>query len=416
MELAVVVAGLLAVVLGVVLLRVRRRPPGHGGRVLRRKGNRGDVREPERFILEDGAGRHLFAEIVERTEAAFWERTDGHSPHLSSPVAVDKALLGLPAIGLALRGGKVVRILNPEALAQGRQMRSADGGLLGSIYGENSIVAQLRLSDTRNVAAIAAPLAVFQVASAVTGQHYLDHINRHLVTIEGQVARFRTEQRNATYGQITAAAEGCEELEELFASSLCLSTEDRHRLVTVETLIDTAYNQKQKDVRDLVRRVEALFAAESIRIGDVEQLLQETDVAGLYDVQLLAYAAGIRHKLNVLRAHIDLGADDGRGQLAERKVARECEQMRQDLDEAGAALSKLVVTRAEAKERWNIKGWRNPPKLLDTLHPRGEMLVAELTEAPRTLLPAPAPVPMVLEVRLDDHGVLQGRSATPPLV
>lgn len=407
MEIALIVLGLLVLVLGATLLYDRRRRTTPGASPTELTHGPYDAGQPTQFILEDGSGRQLFAEIVDRTEAALWKPEDELSTHQPSLVAVDKAIAAIPAIGLALKGGKVARILNPEALAQGRQLKSAKGGNLSLIYGEKSIVTQLRYGDTRNVATVAAPLAVFQVASAITGQYYLDRINGQLIAVEGQISRFRIEHRNATYGDITAAAEACAELEEGFSRSLALTADDRTRLVSVETLIDKAYNQKQKDVDDFVRDVESVFATDALGVSDVDRLLREADHTALYDVQLLTYAAAIRHKLNLLRAYADFGAADGRGEIAERKVAREREEMRHDLDNAGAALAKLAVTRADAKASWKLKGWRNPPKQLDAFQPKGRALLTLLADAPRALLPEPTPVPMVLEARLDDQAQLQ---------
>jgi hypothetical protein len=31
----------------------------------------------------------------------------------------------------------------------------------------------------------------------------------------------------------------------------------------------------------------------------------------------------------------------------------------------------LTISRTEAKETWNLKRWRRPPRLLDDFHPRG---------------------------------------------
>ena len=66
-------------------------------------------------------------------------------------------------IGAAVRGGKWVRIVNPQALELGSQMRSA-GGFLGGIRGANGIAAQLRFTKPQDLAKLATPLAVFKVA------------------------------------------------------------------------------------------------------------------------------------------------------------------------------------------------------------------------------------------------------------
>lgn len=368
---------------------------------------------PSEFLLEDDSGRQLFAELIDPSESGLWRRADTLLTHQSASIALDKVLDAVPVIGAAVKGGKVVRILNPEAFALGYQLESKSGGFLGSIYGEKHMAAQLRFSKPEDIAKLATPLAVFKVASMVTGQYYLNRINGQLMTVEGQVRQIRQELRNQTYGEITSAAEACMELEEGLALSLDLTSDERIRLVNAEGQIDKAYKQKLKDVQDFLDDVDRLFAMEKVDLGEADRLLKEADSTRMYDIQLLAYGAAVRHKLNLLRAQVDLDAEGGRGELAKRKLDRELEAMREDLTAAAEALATLGVTREEAKGTWNLKRWRNPPKILDDFHPKGTAMREQLAAAPRTLLPAPTPTPLVLEAYLDDRGLIQVLSATP---
>ena len=431
MEVALVVLVVLVVMLGAALIRSQRRashrePPqraveaGDVGTELtapaRAEGAQSadhGIEAPREFLLEDGSGRQLFAELIDPSESALWRRADAVLTHQSSSVALDKVLDAVPVIGAAVKGGKVVRILNPEAFALGYQLRSKSGGFLGSIYGEKHVAAQLRFSKPEDIAKLATPVAVFKVASMVTGQYYLDRINGQLMTIEGQVRQIRQEFRNQTYGEITSAAEACMELEEGLSLSLDLTADERIRLVNAEGHIDKAYKQKLKDVQDFLDDVNRLFASEKLDVGEAERLLKEADSTRMYDIQLLAYGAAVRHKLNLLRAQVDLDTEGGRGELAQRKLDRELEAMRQDLVAAGEALAALGVTRDEAKASWNLKRWRKPPKALDDFHPKGSAMREQLAQAPRTLLPTPTPTPMVLEAYVDERGLVQVLSATP---
>ena len=214
MEVALAVLVVLVVLLAGALIRSHRRtgrddrlagPAESAGRELELIGtaSHGDVQAtgpgsegPREFILEDGSGRQLFAQLIEPSESALWRRADTMITHQSSSVALDKVLDAVPVIGVAVRGGKWVRILNPEAFGLGDQVKSKSGGFLGSIYGERNVVAQLRFSKPEDVAKLATPLAVFKVASMVTGQYYLNRINGQLMTIEGQVRQIRQELRN----------------------------------------------------------------------------------------------------------------------------------------------------------------------------------------------------------------------------
>jgi hypothetical protein len=428
MELAVAGLIVVVVVLAGALIHSRRRigrdnqpsvpggpPPGEVQPISenRQLAVRG-ASDPEECLLEDGSGRQLFAQLIEPGESVLWKRADTVMTQQSSSVALDKVLDTVPVIGVAVKGGKWVRILNPEALALGDQIKSKSGGFLAGIYGsDKKFAAQLRFTKPEDIAKVATPLAVFKVASMVTGHHYLNRINGQLMTIEGQVRQIRQELRNETYGEITSAAEACMELEEGLALSLDLTSDERIRLVNAEGDIDKAYKQKLKDVQDFLDDVDQLFTAEKLDVDRAEQLLKEADSTRMYDVQLLAYAAAVCHKLNLLRAELDLDAEGGRGELAQRKLQRELAAMRADLLAASDALARLGVSREEAKATWNLRRWQRPPKLLDQFQPRGSAMHKQLAEAPRTLLPSPEPAPFVLEAFVDERGLVQVLSATP---
>lgn len=428
MEIAVALLVVLVVLLAGVLVRSHRsaargdQPPGRkrepgpvattppgDGQLTARGGQ-----EPREFLLEDGSGRQLFAQLIEPGESALWRRADTIITQQSTSVALDNVLDAVPVIGVAVKGGKWVRILNPEALALGDQIKSKSGGFLAGIYGaDKKFAAQLRFTKPDDLAKLATPLAVFKVASMVTGQYYLNRINSQLMTIEGQVRQIRQELRNETYGEITSAAEACMELEEGLALSLDLTADERMRLVNAEGDIDKAYKQKLKDVQDFLDDVHRLFSADKVDGDEAVRLLKEADSTRMYDMQLLAYGAAVRHKLNLLRAEVDLDANGGRGELAQRKLDRELGAMRKDLLAAGEALARLAISRNEAKETWNLKRWRRPPRLLDDFHPKGTAMQEQLAEAPRTLLPSPEPAPFVLEAYVDERGLVQVLSATP---
>jgi hypothetical protein len=62
----------------------------------------------------------------------------------------------MPVIGIAVKGGKWVRILNPEALALGDQLKSKSGGFLAGIYGsDKKFAAQPRFTKPENLAKLA---------------------------------------------------------------------------------------------------------------------------------------------------------------------------------------------------------------------------------------------------------------------
>jgi hypothetical protein len=89
------------------------------------------------------------------------------------------------------------------------------------------------------------------------------------------------------------------------------------------------------------------FGADKLDVEEAKQLLKEADSIRMYDMQLLAYGTAVRHKLNLLRAEVDLGAEGGRGELARRKPDRELDAMRSDL-----------VAAAKRWRGWPFRGTR----------------------------------------------------------
>lgn len=352
-----------------------------GGGSSRENSERPAVSADGAFLLAGPDGRQLFAELIEPNESVLFGRGHHMPTHHASSIAIDKVLDAVPVIGLAVAGGKWVRILNPEALELGSQIKSHAGGVLGGIYGPDSkFAAQLRFTSPQDLAELATPLAVFKVASAVTGQYYLQKINSQLMTIEGQVRQVGQQLRNETYGEITAAAETCIELEEAFSLSLDLTSDERTRLTTAEVWIDKAFKQKLMDVSNFTDDVHALFRTDQDEIDRRRLVKAVNDASGdrAYDLQLLLYAAAARHKLNLIRAQVGMDEPTGRGRLAAERMHTQAEQMQRDLEAAADALRQLTVTRDEANERWKWGVMRSAPKELDAFYDRGRALAAQL--------------------------------------
>ncbi|MDQ3092702.1 MAG: hypothetical protein M3R46_13810 [Actinomycetota bacterium] len=132
------VIGLAALVgvLCVALLAVARRndrrregasPPaslGPAGRAPPRIEARGTEGDEHEFRLRDPSGRELLAQLIDKEASVLLARADSVDADAPTPFAWDKALGAVPPLAAALKGGKWVRILNPEVLNTQRPHRS----------------------------------------------------------------------------------------------------------------------------------------------------------------------------------------------------------------------------------------------------------------------------------------------------
>jgi hypothetical protein len=98
------------------------------------------------------------------------------------------------------------------------------------------------------------------------------------LSIEGEVRAVRQDLRDDTYGDITAAATACVELEEALGLTLDLTPDERARLVHEETVItrdDAPGAAADEGLRAWRRR--ASLAANRRQIAEAERELGEYD-------------------------------------------------------------------------------------------------------------------------------------------
>jgi regulator of replication initiation timing len=351
-------------------------------------------------------GQVLEARVVDRGMSVLFARADAPAKRETAPAAVNALVQAAPNLEAAIKGGKVVQILNPEVLKAGKLLQAGDVGNLAAVHDGKKIAAQLRLGDPKNIRKVAGPLVVWQVAGAVTLQYYLVRINRQLGRIENRVRAIRQEMRNKSFGKVMAAYEGTAELEEQLATSYRLTENDLHRLVEEESRIDEAYHEIRKNLEDFRTDIDAVVPEfDSMDKGELRDrlayLYDEGTGPRMYDAQMLVFAAAVRHKLNCLRVMVErIDGGDERVRLAERKAERELEAMKDEFRETAKAFELLNIPPDKLNDRWM---WGAPAVITEA----GGLVYEETTKdvrkflkssAPKVLPPfEPAP-PLLLEV------------------
>ena len=385
---------------------------------------------PAELLLEHPTddGRHLHLRVLDPPDAALFARADADLPPTRSvPAAAHQALAAVPQLKDAVLGGKVVQILNPEVLKHGELVKTA-GGNLGVIRDGKKFTAQLRLGEPKNLRTVAAPAAAWQIAGAITLQYYLVRINQQLRRVEGQVKAVRQDLRNKSFGKVMAAFDACHDLEEQLFSDWYLSENDLDRLVEEEGRIDEAYHELRKSVDDFRSDVDHLIdKSTSLEKGELRQGLtrvyDEATGVRLYDAQLLAIAAAVRHKLNMIRVMVERENGSGRAQLAEGRATREFEAMREELQATLKTFEKLKLTDAKKEKLAEKWWWGIPTDLEEELAEYGDRskeVRSLLRTAPEKFLPPPEPVhPLLVEIAARDgqlvatHGVLEPAASRP---
>lgn len=372
----------------------------------------------EFMLAGDGQGgaRQLQIQVLEDPEAGLFAKANASTERSPPSVALQPILSGLPEISSLISGGSVVRILNPGLLRAGEMTPTASGliGVVRDTSGKD-FVGQLRFSDPTNLAVVAAPAVVFVALSAVTGQYYLNRINKRLGAIERGMGDIEQSLRNAVYGDIMASSESCRDLEHTLERTGALGLTDRVKLDSAESRVDAAYFRLEKDLldfRDQVGEITNTEQSKGTRKGLAREALSDARGKRLYDVQLFVFACAVRHKLNLLNLILsEVEVDPARLALAAEKVSAEQKQMTQALREIQFAFSRLAKSSAKLDgELW--LGLLDDEELSDRLE-TVRATTDTLGRSQSGVLPAAPRIPAFLEARLSESGTWT--VATPPV-
>lgn len=173
----------------------------------------------EVLVFEDaGQNERLLATVLTPAEASASFATRG-----APPIPLDAALKAVPDLQRALQGGQVMRVVGGPA---GELVTSGNDTLAIARNADGTIAGPLRFDGgPKNVRHVAAPAALFQVAGALTLQHYLDTISSQLEALQQGVQEIKDILLAVEKGELYAAQKFVAQQEQLVAEGIKLGTD-----------------------------------------------------------------------------------------------------------------------------------------------------------------------------------------------
>lgn len=253
----------------------------------------GDATEPQPVATSPDLP--LVVSVVPRR--AGWRRLRG-----STPIALSPILRAVPEILHALQSGDMVRIVGARELLDGiktgtlRYMQGEAGHFTTVIDQNGRIVGQVQLEASR-FAQTGRALAVFQVASAITLQYYLQRFDERLDAISSAVRKAR---EHAAWAEVSRAMLEAPRFAEDLQKGSALSPGLRNRLDTEERACDVVALQELLPVQEAIaglestrREIDQLDEARAKRgpVGKAASAVVETGPGGLRGRLAAALAA-----------------------------------------------------------------------------------------------------------------------------
>lgn len=370
------------------------------------------------FVLEAPDSRsHLVGEIIPKDSSLLLQEGGSGSPSLGRmPKAWNQAVQTLPNVATALKKGELVRIIGPdhlvEGLAKGDMAHTiTKSGVIGVVKGpDGKFVGHLRFESAGNPATVAGPLAVFQIASAVTMQYYLHQMTTRLVSIEQGIDDIKATLSAQTGAKISTGARTCTKFEPFIEGEVELEAADQREIAHAAQAASEAYETLKEQLnRFRVKVSEAVDADGTVR--DPEKFDHALDVgtkSASRDAALFLEALDVRMRLLRLKAFAEIDADPARAELIRRSMEAEIDAMRHDFMALREPFDLLNVRRGELRRWGRIRGedelesFRNASK--------GVRAIAR-TPVRRVLPEPPPPQPFVVELVQGDDGKIDSRCA-----
>lgn len=367
-----------------------------------------DGHDAEASLEFTGAhGEVLTGEIVD-AGAAILQPASGSTRRVP-PVAVDRILQAAPDVIAAVHGGKIMRVIGGPS----GPLWKVDGGVLATVRGEKGIVGHLRFDGPpKDVRIVAAPAAVFQVASAVTLQYYLNTITSQLESLQHGIADIKELLSTDERAELEAAEQSCADVARHLAAGTALRSDDLVKL-------NNAHNVGRRRFAAARERLDVLsrLVRESVtETGDIrdrnkfKRALKKAATDGVRDHQDLLRAAALTVQALAVIAASE--AEDPTRLATTRDAAiREIAQLRADLTRLSGTLESLNVRRSaiEREYTYNPLKWGKEPyedlevcrtstkRMRQVLHQPAERLLPELV----------ADTPWIMELRAGADGTIE---------
>jgi hypothetical protein len=294
------------------------------------------------FRVADPAapGRELLVEFVpsdlaDLVNSKGVDRVDGSHAGAN---AFDALISSVPKGAALLESGMAMRVVGPPEALAGLQSGSltlvtSAGKNLGQVrdVASGNFGSHLEVAKGGVTPALGA-LAVFQVMSVITGQYYLHRIDSKLTKIQKGIDTLIQGQQSELLGKVGAAARLNEHVRKDLLDGIPPSEGHHHDLNHAEQLVLASYGEAQSRVSDLLAEFQD-FDPDDIW-WDKSQWYEGWERVqghGLVDVNILIYAAFVRHQNSLLSLAIEPQGDLRRAENIHERIVEDRDQMLADL-------------------------------------------------------------------------------------
>ena len=331
-----------------------------------------------------------------------------------SPFALDSLMSTLPTVNKALRGGYVVRVTGPRQILQGLQTgalnRLGDTGAVADKSGK--IVDNLRLSDLKAVRKIVGPLAIYQLASAVTCQYYLHQITSKLDYVGKVVSRLDEGMKGKHFGHVEQARVVLDRISSLELHAISpadesdLSLAERDLRVVLRSRLDSLKTFSEDTAKRLGN------AAGTSKADAVEHLIDETQGRWSEDAYLACLTLEQLVRVLVARLWIESARHPESEATRTLHLERMLDDLRAEFQSVVSNLAPLMTESVHLSRFDTIKKrlFRDKFRTLQEKLEEYQATFRPLYEMMRAALPNLGKETGVIELSKDPaSGVVQGR-------
>ena len=371
----------------------------------------GSTHDGDIVVFNGEDGEVLTGEVIDARDAILppAERGGARVP----PIAVGEILKAVPDLFDAVQGGKIMRLISDPA---GPLTKAKAGGVLGSARGDKGIIQNLRFKgNPENVRIVAAPAAVFQIASAVTLQYYLNTITEQLESLQRGIGDVKEWLRGNELAEVETAEQSCSDIAAHMSAGTPLHAADLVKLNDAHNVGRRRFAAARARLETLARQIDQAVT-ENGDIGDRRALKDALKAAaddGVRDYEVLIHAAVLTVQALALIAAHDATEGHARFKTTEDRALRDIETMRKTLAELMPCLNKLNIRKSaiEREYTWSPLKWGwEPYRELERFRAATKELRRHLRQPAETLLPALAAAqPWVIEARLAADGSIETR-------
>jgi hypothetical protein len=288
----------------------------------------GHIDDAREVLVLGGAGERdrLVATILTPEEAYATHSGAERGPLIPLDQAADLA----PELLRALEGGQVMRVVGGPA---GELITSGKDTLAIARNADGTITGPLRFDGgPRNVRHVAAPAAVFQVAGALTLQHYLNTMSKQLEALQEGVQDIKDMLVQARKGDLYAGKRFVVQQEQLVGDGTRLGAELSSAIEThlgnvraVYSAVRDALRQRAAQVVRLVDDAGRVLNHEEYDAG-LERMVSE----GRREAVTLLVAMDLTVRLLRLQQVVALERALGQGPALRQTALEEVSEMRED--------------------------------------------------------------------------------------